>query len=229
MTGFREQQVEEPMQEKGLHAIYRSGTGELEEKKSRFLGFVYGVESEEAVALVLEEMRKKYWDARHVCYAYVLGERGEQQRFSDDGEPSGTAGKPMLDVLTGAAVTNALVVVVRYFGGVLLGTGGLVRAYSGAAKDALEHAVIITRQAGKELCISLDYTAFGKVQYLLNQEELTISETTYADNVLLKLPVPMEDLERIKKKIMDITNGTADIEEGDPISYAVVDQQIVYL
>lgn len=214
--------------ENGIRTVYRMGTGELVEKKSRFLSFMYGVESEEEIGLILEEMRKKYWDARHVCYAYVLGNRGEQQRFSDDGEPSGTAGKPLLDVLTGAGLTGVLVIVVRYFGGVLLGTGGLVRAYTGAARAALETAVVITKRAARILCITLDYTAFGKVQYLLNQEEITIAETEYADNVFLKVPVPLEKYDTIRAKIVDVTSAAAEIEDGDEIYFAVVDRQVVY-
>lgn len=214
--------------ENGIHTVYRTGTGELVEKRSRFLSFIYGVESEEEIGLILEDMKKKYWDARHVCYAYVLGDRGEQQRFSDDGEPSGTAGKPLLDVLTGAGLTEVLVVVVRYFGGVLLGTGGLVRAYTGAARAALETAVVITKQAARMLYITLDYTAFGKVQYLLNQEGIMIAETEYADSVLLKVPVPLEKYSGIKAKIVDATSAAAEIGEGEELYFAVADRQVVY-
>lgn len=214
--------------ENGVRTVYRAGTGELVEKRSRFLSFIYGVESEEEIGLILEDMKKKYWDARHVCYAYVLGNRGEQQRFSDDGEPSGTAGKPLLDVLTGAGLTEVLVVVVRYFGGVLLGTGGLVRAYTGAARAALETAVVITKQAARMLYITLDYTAFGKVQYLLNQEGIMIAETEYADSVLLKVPVPLEKYSGIKAKIVDATSAAAEIGEGEELYFAVADRQVVY-
>ena len=115
--------------------VYMGGQGEIVEKKSRFLADVESVGSEEDVAVFLEKIRKKYWDARHHCSAYVLGERNEISRCSDDGEPSGTAGRPILDVLTSSGVRNACVVVTRYFGGVLLGTGGLVRAYGRAARE----------------------------------------------------------------------------------------------
>ena len=118
--------------------IYQGGEGEIVEKKSRFIASCIPVKSEEEALGFIESVRKKYWDARHHCYAYVLGERNELMRCSDDGEPQGTAGKPMLDVLLGAGVHDALVIVTRYFGGVLLGTGGLVRAYSGAARAGTE-------------------------------------------------------------------------------------------
>ena len=128
--------------------VYEGGTAEVVEKKSRFIATVFAVSTEEAALGHIEEMRKKYWDARHNCYAYVIGTKGEVQRFSDDGEPSQTAGKPMLDVLLGEEVRNVLVVVTRYFGGTLLGTGGLVRAYSKAAKDGLCNSTIITKFRG---------------------------------------------------------------------------------
>ena len=117
--------------------IYAGGEGEITEKKSRFIATVRLVEKEEDALAFIEEMKKKYWDARHNCYAYSIGEHREFTRCSDDGEPSGTAGRPMLDVILGEDIYNVAVVVTRYFGGVLLGTGGLVRAYSGAVQAGL--------------------------------------------------------------------------------------------
>lgn len=198
-----------------IRTVKKTGTGEYVEKKSRFLGFVYPVESEEEITQILENMRKKYWDARHVCYAYVLGEKGDKQRFSDDGEPSGTAGKPMLEILTGESLTNILVIVVRYFGGVLLGTGGLVRAYSSATKEALSDAEIVTMKKAREMILSLDYNAFGKVQYFLKQEGLEESGISYEGDVKIKVPVPLDKYEQVKNRITDITGGTAKIADGD--------------
>ena len=120
--------------------IYRGGEDEIVEKKSRFIATVVPVNTEEEALEFVEKTRKKYWDARHNCYAYILGDNNEVQRFSDDGEPSGTAGKPILEVITGNECSNCLCVVTRYFGGVLLGTGGLIRAYTNAAKDALDNS-----------------------------------------------------------------------------------------
>ena len=119
----------------GYKILWEGGMGELIEKKSRFIATTEPVATEEEAAAFVERMRRKYWDARHNCYAYVLGEQGRVQKCSDDGEPSQTAGRPMLDVLLGEGVRNICVVVTRYFGGVLLGTGGLVRAYSGAVQE----------------------------------------------------------------------------------------------
>ena len=123
-----------------LRTVYQGGVGEIVEKKSRFIATVRLVESEEEALEVLEAARKKYWDATHNCFAYVIGERRETVRCSDDGEPSGTAGRPMLDVLLGEEITNVIVIVTRYFGGTLLGTGGLVRAYSKAVQEGLANS-----------------------------------------------------------------------------------------
>ena len=128
--------------------LYRGGEGELVEKKSRFIATTRPVESEEEALAFIEEMKKKYWDARHNCFAYVTGDRGQLQRCSDDGEPSQTAGRPMLDVLLGAGIRNICVVVTRYFGGTLLGTGGLVRAYSGAVQEGLKNSVVLEKRQG---------------------------------------------------------------------------------
>ena len=126
--------------------LYQGGTAEITEKKSRFIASLRPVQSEEEALLFLEETRKKYWDARHNCYAWIIGENGEQKRCSDDGEPSQTAGRPMLDVLEGEGICNACAVVTRYFGGTLLGTGGLVRAYSGAVQAGIKSS------AGRDAC-----------------------------------------------------------------------------
>ena len=131
--------------------LYRGGEGEIVEKKSRFIATTRPVESEEEAAAFIEEMRKKYWDARHNCSAYVIGDRGQTSRCSDDGEPPQTAGRPMLDVLLGAEVRNVCVVVTRYFGGTLLGTGGLVRAYSSAVQEGLKASIIVEKHLGRKL------------------------------------------------------------------------------
>ena len=131
-----------------FHTVYEGGEAEIIEKKSRFIATVLPVTCEEEALEFIESMKKKYWNATHNCYAYVIGERFETQRCSDDGEPQGTAGKPMLDVLLGEEIHNTAVVVTRYFGGTLLGTGGLVRAYSGAVKAGLEASKIITKNWG---------------------------------------------------------------------------------
>lgn len=145
-----------------FRTVYRGGTGEIVEKKSRFIATVRLVESEEEALSCLEALRKKYWDARHNCFVYIIGENQETVRCSDDGEPSGTAGRPMLDVVQGAGLRNVLVVVTRYFGGTLLGTGGLVRAYSQAVQEGLANSVLIDEICGVRLLIETDYNGIGK-------------------------------------------------------------------
>ena len=138
--------------------IYQGGEAEIIEKKSRFIATVRLTETEEEALQFIEEMRKKYWNATHNCFAYVIGEHRETVRASDDGEPSDTAGRPMLDVLLGEELYNAAVVVTRYFGGTLLGTGGLVRAYSKAVQEGIKCSVLIEKKYGSLLEIQTDYT-----------------------------------------------------------------------
>ena len=134
------------MGQAGIKILYQGGTGEIVEKKSRFIANVFEIHSEEEALSHLAQVKKKYWDARHNCYAFVAGDRHQLQRCSDDGEPQGTAGRPMLDVLLKEEVHNALIVVTRYFGGTLLGTGGLVRAYQKAAQEGLLASTIIEKR-----------------------------------------------------------------------------------
>ena len=141
--------------------LYQGGTAEITEKKSRFIASLRPVQSEEEALLFLEETRKKYWDARHNCYAWIIGENGEQKRCSDDGEPSQTAGRPMLDVLEGEGICNACAVVTRYFGGTLLGTGGLVRAYSGAVQAGFKSSTVLAVMPGVRTAVSSDYNGVG--------------------------------------------------------------------
>ncbi len=153
--------------------VIEPGIGEYTEKKSRFIAEVRNVETEEEAAAFVNEIKKKYWDARHNCMAFVLGESRDTMRFSDDGEPSGTAGKPILDVILGNQIINAAIVVTRYFGGILLGTGGLVRAYQKAAQEALENSVIAEKSSGIQCQITTDYNGLGKIQYLSGQEGIS--------------------------------------------------------
>ena len=146
--------------------LYEGGEGETEVKKSRFIATTRPVKSEEEAVSFIAEMKKKYWDASHNCSAFTIGRNHELTRCSDDGEPAQTAGRPMLDVLLGAEVKNICVVVTRYFGGTLLGTGGLVRAYSGAVQEGLKNSVIVEKCPGVEWKIHTDYNGIGKIQYI---------------------------------------------------------------
>jgi uncharacterized YigZ family protein len=207
--------------------LYRGGEAEIVEKKSRFIATTRPVESEEEANAFIEEMRKKYWDARHNCSAWVIGDRGQMSRCSDDGEPAQTAGRPMLDVLLGAEVRNICVVVTRYFGGTLLGTGGLVRAYSSAVQEGLKASRIVEKKLGRKLVITTDYTGLGKIQYTAAQENLTILDTEYTDQVVMKLLVPVAMVDRVQKLLTEKTNGKADILLDDTLYYGTVEGEVI--
>lgn len=194
---------------------YRGGEGEIVEKKSRFIATVRPVKTEEEAMAFVEEMRKKYWDARHNCYAYVCGDKNQQMKCSDDGEPSQTAGRPMLDVLLGENLHDVCVVVTRYFGGTLLGTGGLVRAYSQAVKEGLAASQVMELHRGRKLTVETEYAAVGKIQYLAGQMGLHILDTQYTDKVVFSLLVPEEQAEAAAAKLTEATNGKAPMACSD--------------
>lgn len=202
--------------------IYKGGIGEITEKKSRFIATIRPAKTEEEALAFLEEMKKKYWDARHNCTAYVLGERQEILRCSDDGEPSQTAGKPMMDVLTGAGLTNVAAVVTRYFGGTLLGTGGLVRAYSAAVQEGLKNSRIITKYLGTRLLVETDYNGIGRLQYLFGQRQIPMTDTEYTDHVNFTVLVPVSKTAELTKAITEATNGQAKITEKDRLYYTIL-------
>ncbi len=207
--------------------VYKGGQGEITEKKSRFIATVRPVESEDEAVSFINETKKKYWDARHNCSAFVIGKRQELTRCSDDGEPAGTAGRPMLDVLLKENIHNAAVVVTRYFGGVLLGTGGLVRAYQQATKAGLSASEIIEKKDGAVLFIRTDYTGIGRLQYLFAQEKITVMDTAYEADVLVKAVIPENNKKRIEKTIIEQTNGTAKLEWGDEVTFAEYDGEVL--
>ena len=203
--------------------VYSGGEAEIIEKKSRFIATVKPVKSEEEAITFIEGLKKKYWNATHNCFAYVIGERFQTQRCSDDGEPSGTAGRPMLDVLLGEEVHDVAVVVTRYFGGTLLGTGGLVRAYQGATKAGLMACTVITKMHGSKVAIQTDYTGLGKIQYILGQRGLTILHSEYTDRVELEVLLPEADVEQVMAEITEGTNGQAVMEIVEECYFANVD------
>lgn len=193
--------------------IKTGGEGYYEEKKSRFIAAVYSISSEEEAASYIEAARKKNWDARHNCYAFVIGDNNEIMRFSDDGEPSGTAGKPILEVIVGRGIHNCLIVVTRYFGGTLLGTGGLVRAYQKSSLDALCNSSIAVRTKGSRITVRTDYNSAGKLQYAAQKNEWMLENIIYEADVELVFAVPEKMCERVIKEITEITSGKAQINE----------------
>ena len=207
--------------------LYQGGQGELTEKKSRFIATTRPAETEEEAAAFVEEMKKKYWDARHNCYAYVIGDRGQTARCSDDGEPAQTAGRPILDVLLGAGVRNACVVVTRYFGGVLLGTGGLVRAYSGAAQEGLKASIVVEKCLGRKLLITTDYNGIGKLQYIAGQMGIAIQDTQYTDQVTATLVVPADQVSSLEKQVTEKTSGRAQIVDSGTLYYAMSGREMI--
>lgn len=214
---------------KSYKILYQAGEGEIVEKKSRFIATIRPVDSEEEALSFIAEMRKKYWDATHNCTAFVIGENHEQMRCNDDGEPSQTAGRPMLDVLLGEDVHNCCAVVTRYFGGTLLGTGGLVRAYSAAVKEGLRNCQILEKQLARKLTVETDYTGLGKIQYILGEEKISTLDSQYADKVSLTLLVPVEQLDPLMEKLTEGTNGRCVMEPGEQVWYGLQGKEIVFL
>lgn len=214
---------------KSYKILYQAGEGGIVEKKSRFIATIRPVDSEEEALSFIAEMRKKYWDATHNCTAFVIGENHEQMRCNDDGEPSQTAGRPMLDVLLGEDVHNCCAVVTRYFGGTLLGTGGLVRAYSAAVKEGLRNCQILEKQLARKLTVETDYTGLGKIQYILGEEKISTLDSQYADKVSLTLLVPVDQLDPLMEKLTEGTNGRCVMEPGEQVWYGLQGKEIVFL
>lgn len=205
--------------------IEYGGTAEIEEKKSRFIAHVAAVSTEEEALAFIDAKKKQFWDARHNCYAYILGEQAHMMRFSDDGEPSGTAGKPILEVLIGSGIRNLVVVVTRYFGGTLLGTGGLVRAYTKAAQAGIAASDVRTMHYGYIMTIVTDYNGIGKVQYLMGSRGISTDEADYAEHVTVRIKVPYEDKKAVINEITEATAGKAEITVSEP-TYFCMTQQI---
>ena len=203
--------------------IVKNGAeAEYVEKRSRFIATLSPVTSEEEATAQIEALRKKYYDARHNCYAYIVfSEDGRDriERSSDDGEPSGTAGRPMLDVLVGHQLRNVLVVVTRYFGGVKLGPGGLVRAYGTAVKDAIIKSDLSPIKNGRKLTLKLDYTALGTIQHRMQELEAEEIDSTYDDGVTLTMVLPSGNYERFRKDLTQIFAGKEVVEDLGEVRY----------
>lgn len=208
--------------EGAVKILLEGGSAEIVEKKSRFIATVRRCDSEQEAVSFIDEMKKKYWDARHNCSAFVIGEKAELTRCSDDGEPSGTAGRPMLEVLLGEGVRNVCVVVTRYFGGVLLGTGGLVRAYTQTVKEGLLASKIGKLVPGCEYIVETDYNGIGKILYLLGQRGIEATDSNYAENVTLTLRFSKEEEESLIKEIVEATCGKAVITKTEDLYLTII-------
>ena len=184
-------------------------------KKSKFIARTVHITTEEEAQAYLRDGKKQYWDARHNCYAYRLGMNFEKQKSSDDGEPSGTAGKPILEVLKNKGLTNTLIVVTRYFGGIKLGTGGLIRAYGTAAVTALDNAIIEDYIDCRILYLQTDYSFLSATERLLPDFEAVITKRDFADFVSLTVEVPEDKADECLLALRDKTNGTLTVREKD--------------
>ena len=190
---------------------------EIVEKRSRFIATVKPVQTEEEALEFLNMLKQKYWNATHNVYAYII-EENSIMRYSDDGEPGGTAGLPVLDMLKKSGLTNLIVVVTRYFGGVLLGTGGLVHAYSKSAKAGVDAAGILDMVLCREIKIECEYTNLGKLQNELSKWENVIKEEPeYSDKVIMPVYVPVSKAENFSSAIVDKMNAQVNIEKGEKL------------
>lgn len=192
-----------------------TGNKEIVIKKSRFIGHVMPVHSEEEANAFIDDIKKKHWNATHNCSAYIIGERDQIQKQSDDGEPSGTAGKPILEVMKNQQLKDTVIVVTRYFGGIMLGAGGLIRAYTDGAVAAIEAGEVITNILHQEVFVEIDYTWLGKVENELRSREIRTGETMFADKVtLLCLPVNGQ-AEAFIDWMVDLTQGQSILTMGE--------------
>ena len=192
--------------------ITLSGRGEslLDERKSTFLGYAMPVDNEQQAIDFINEIRHKHADARHNVYAYVI-DKNNIVRYSDDGEPQGTAGIPVLEVLRKNGIKNAVIVVTRYFGGILLGTGGLVRAYSACAKLAVDDAGILELEPFEQLCFGVDYSLYQKVQYEMDKFDLIVDEVTFLEKVNVRLAIKAEQADRFCERIREFSAGRVEV------------------
>ena len=215
------------MIENEFRIVYEGGTGEIEEKNSRFIAHIAPVNSEEEAVQFINAKKKEYWDARHNCSAFVIGSNNEITRCNDDGEPAQTAGRPMLDVLLRENIHNCVVVVTRYFGGVLLGTGGLVRAYQGAVQEGLRNCRLLAPKNGKPCTIQTDYNGYGKIEFVLRENNLPILNTDFGADVVISSVVPTELTEMIDTAVADKTAGNAVITWSDEIKYDILEGKLL--
>lgn len=190
--------------------IEKKSKTEFVEKRSRFIGAAFPVSNREEAERIVSELKSEYWDAKHNVFAYILRE-GNIKRFSDDGEPQGTAGMPVLDVIEKLGLCDVLVVVTRYFGGVLLGTGGLVRAYSHSAALAIEAAKLVLMTPATECFLSCDYSSYGTIQAFLNNEECKDITSVFEDDVKIKFYVKSDNLSGFENRLTELSNGKIEL------------------
>ncbi|SDZ33181.1 uncharacterized protein, YigZ family [Evansella caseinilytica] len=196
------------------HTVKSYGDNEISIQRSRFIAYVNRVTSEEEAQMFIETIKKKHWNATHNCSAYMIGENDQIQKANDDGEPSGTAGVPMLEVLKQMKLKDTVVVVTRYFGGVKLGAGGLIRAYSTATSEGIKAAGVVTRKLAQLYKITIDYHFLGKVENELRSSPYLIKAIDYLDQVVISSYVHIGEEEAFEEWLTNLTNGQAGIEKS---------------
>ena len=188
---------------------------EVEIKKSRFICFLKRIETEEEAKAFIQQIKKEHWKANHNCSAFVLGDHHEMQRSSDDGEPSGTAGVPMLEVMKKNDLINVCAVVTRYFGGTKLGAGGLIRAYSGSVAQAIVHTGIVEGRLQQEVFVQLDYSNWGKMENFIASENLAVKDTQFTDRVVVTCMVDENQVADFEAQVTDLLNGQVSFTTGE--------------
>lgn len=199
---------------KNYRTIQSDGKYEIEIKKSRFIAHLKRTESEDEAAAFIEEIKKEHWKATHNCSAYLIGERDEIQRAHDDGEPSGTAGVPMLEILKKRKLKNVTAVVTRYFGGTKLGAGGLIRAYGGAVNNAIDEIGIVERQLQQQVSLTVTYPLSGKIENHLRESTYILQDVTYTDTVTFHCFVLVEKVDTFKAQTTEWLNGRGEYTTG---------------
>lgn len=207
--------------------IKNEGKGEFEEKKSVFIGHASRIYNEEEARDYVNKIKDLYADARHNVYAYVIGENLGIQRYSDDGEPQGTGGIPVLETIKKNGITDTVVVVTRYFGGILLGTGGLARAYGRGASLAIKAGGVVEKVKGRPVFIVVDYDILGKLQYEFEQNKWYMNDIEYTDKVKIKTIGLSSSIDEMKNKILNITNGRCDIKVESESFYFKEDNVLI--
>ena len=207
-----------------IKTVEKENISEIIIKKSRFIANMFYIESEEEANTIIKSLKKKYFDAKHNCYAYRIKDKNSViEKYSDDGEPSGTAGQPILNVLRGKELENVLIIVTRYFGGILLGTGGLVKAYTESAKDVLENVNIINKEIGMKLKLEIKYNEMENLNYYMRQNNIKIYKMEFLENIEVYIEITNEKLEKIEKNKNELNFEILEMKIIEKKCYIIVE------
>lgn len=197
------------------YTVKKSGSHEVIIQRSRFIGHIKRVHDEDEAQDFIQSIQKKHYNATHNCFAYIIGEQDQFQKANDDGEPGGTAGVPMLEVLKRLSLKNTVIVITRYFGGIKLGAGGLIRAYSSVTSDTIKAIGIVKRERMQGFSVQIEYPLLGKVENHFRESAFIIENINYLDNVEILVYSPIEQLEQFEKELVNVTNGQVTIEKSE--------------